>query len=362
MKRTPLYEAHVALRARMAAFGGWDMPIQYEGILAEHEHTRRRASVFDTCHMGEFDLKGPTAQADLERLVTQSVAGIRQGQCRYGYLLRDDGGVLDDLTCYRRGEDHFWLVVNAGTLEEDAEWIRSHLSPGTVFSDLSDATAKLDVQGPASREAMESVFSQRLPDLKYFSFTDLVLAGTPCTLSRSGYTGEWGYEIYLPAAEARRFWQLLLRGGIVKPAGLGARDTLRLEVGYPLYGHELSADRTPVAASRGHYVETKKDFIGKPAVMRDIEKGVPRLLTGLRLETRRAARAHDRVMQGDRVVGDVTSGSVAPSLGVAVAMAYVDRELCVSGRRIEIDVRGTRLPATVEDLPFYKDGTARKAK
>lgn len=360
MKKTPLHDAHVALGARMGPFGGWDMPIQYEGILAEHEQTRRRASIFDTCHMGEFELKGPTAGADLERLLTQSVAGIRQGQCRYGYLLRDDGGVLDDLTCYRRGEEHFWLVVNAGTLQQDADWIRGRLSAKTVFRDLSDPTAKLDIQGPQSREAMEAVLGVRLPDLKYFCFTDVVLAGTPCTLSRSGYTGEWGYELYLPAAEARRFWQLLLNGGLVKPAGLGARDTLRLEVGYPLYGHELSLDRTPVAASRGQFVDTKKDFVGKPAVLRDLEQGVPRFLAGLRLDTKRAARAHDQVMLDGKVVGEVTSGSVAPSLGVAVAMAYVDRELCVPGRRLDIDVHGKLLPGAVAELPFYKDGTARR--
>jgi aminomethyltransferase len=359
--KTPLYETHARLKARIAPFGGWDMPIQYEGILAEHEATRTRCTVFDTCHMGEFDLRGPTAEADLERLLTMNVATIRQGQCRYGYLLRDDGGVLDDLTCYRRAPDHFLLVVNAGTLAGDANWIRSHLSAGTQFIDLSPSTAKLDVQGPASREVMEKAFGAPLPDLKYFWFADVTLKGVRCTVSRTGYTGEWGYEIYFPADKAQPFWDLLTANG-AKPAGLGCRDTLRLEVGYPLYGHELTTERTPVAATRGQFMDTKKDFIGRAAVLRDLEKGTPRYLVGLKLDSRRAARAHDKLTLGDKEVGEITSGSLAPSLGVAVAMAYLDAELCKPGQLVQVPVAGGKsLPATVVELPFYRNGTARAA-
>lgn len=360
MKTTPLYDAHIALGARMGPFGGWDMPIQYQGILAEHAHTRGRTALFDICHMGEFELRGPTAEADLERLLTQRIATIQQGQCRYGYLLREDGGVLDDLTCYRRGRDWFWLVVNAGTCEQDANWIGSHLSAKTVFTDLSPKIAKLDIQGPSSRQDMEKALGTRLPDLKYFWSTEVTLAGTSCLLSRTGYTGEWGYELYFPWDEAPRFWDLFLANPGIRPAGLGARDTLRLEVGYPLYGHELSLDRTPVAASRGQFIDMTKDFTGKPAVARDLEQGVPRHLVGLRLETKRAARAGDKVMLNGQAVGEVTSGSVAPSLGFAVAMAYVDKALGEPGRRLEIEVHGKLLPAAVVELPFYKNGTARR--
>ena len=187
-----------------------------------------------------------------------------------------------------------------------------------------------------------------------------MLDGTACLLSRSGYTGEWGYELYCPAAEVERFWNLFLEKSAIKPGGLGARDTLRLEVGYPLYGHELSIARTPIAASHGQFMELKKDFIGKPAVNRDLENGVPQFLVGLQLDSKRAARAQDKVMSGDKVVGEITSGSIAPSLGVAVAMAYVDKALTQPGQRLEIDVHGKRLPATVVDLPFYKSGTARR--
>lgn len=360
MKQTPLHDAHVALGARMGPFGGWDMPIQYAGILAEHAHTRARTSVFDICHMGEFELRGPTAEADLERLLTQRVSTIGPGQCRYGYLLRDDGGVLDDLTCYRRGKDWFWLVVNAGTCEQDAAWIRPRLSPKTVFADLSPAIAKLDVQGPASRGDMEKALGAELPDLKYFWSAEVTLAGTPCLLSRTGYTGEWGYELYLPWNEAPRFWNLLLANPDIKPAGLGARDTLRLEVGYPLYGHELSLDRTPVAASHGQFIDITKDFVGQAAVVGDLERGVPRHLVGLRLDTKRAARAGDKVLAAGQEAGTVTSGSVAPSLGFAVAMAYVDCALARPGQALEIEVHGKPLPAVVVELPFFRGGTARR--
>ena len=359
--KTPLFDIHVALKARMAPFGGWDMPIQYEGILAEHEQTRKRSAIFDICHMGEFELKGPTAEKDLERLLTQNVATIKQGQARYGYLLQDDGGVIDDLTCYRLGPEHFFLVVNAGTRQGDADWIRARLSPTTRFEDISDATGKLDIQGPTSREDIEKIAGTKLPDLKYFFSTECELLGTKCLLSRTGYTGEWGYEIYYPISETVRLWETFTRGGLIKPAGLGARDTLRLEVAYPLYGHELGTDRTPVAAARGMFMDLNKDFVGKPACARDVANGCARYMAGLKLDSKRAARAHDKVVQGGREVGEVTSGSLAPSLGIAVALVYLDAALCVPGTAVEIAVAGGKtLPATVVELPFYKEGTARK--
>ncbi len=344
----------------MAPFGGWDMPIQYQGILAEHHATRTAATVFDTSHMGEFELRGPTALADLERLLTLDVGGIAIGQCRYGYLLRDDGGVLDDLTCYRRAADHFWLIVNAGTREADAAWIRPRLSPQTAFEDLTLHTGKLDVQGPTSRAALERAFGQTLPDLKYFRFAELRLGDLPCTISRTGYTGEWGYELYFPRAECARVWERLLAAG-VQPAGLGARDTLRLEAGYPLYGHELDTTRTPIAASRGQFVDLRKDFVGKPAVENDLAAGCEQYLVGLQLDSKRAARAGDLIQQDGQTLGVITSGSIAPSLGVAIAFAYVAAAMCAPGAALEIATRGATLNGRVVTLPFYKMGTARKA-
>ncbi len=356
--KTPLFDRHVALGARIVPFAGWDMPVQYQGILPEHEATRKACAVFDICHMGEFELSGPTARADLERLLTMSVGTLRDGQCRYGYLLNESGGVLDDLTCYRRADDRYMLVVNAGTLPGDREWIRNRLSATTVFRDLSDDTGKLDVQGPASRAAMEKAFGLRLPDLGYFRFADLALDGIPCTLSRTGYTGEWGYEVYCPAEATGRLWDRLLAAG-VPPAGLGARDTLRLEMGYPLYGHELNDRMTPVPCARGAFIAWDKEFVGKAACERDRARGVPRVLVGLRLESKRAARSDDPVQADGREAGRVTSGSLAPSLGVAVALAYVDTPLAELGRKLAIAVHGRPLPATVCEVPFYRHGTAR---
>lgn len=358
--RTPLYENHVSLGARMAPFAGWDMPIQYAGIVAEHLHTRREASLFDTCHMGEFEIGGPTAESDLERLLTQRIATIKDHQCRYGFLLNEDGGVLDDLTCYRLAPDRFLLVVNAGTLDSDAAWIKAHLSHTTSFTDRSSDTAKLDVQGPTARASLESAFGLSVPNLKFFYATEWDMDGVPCLMSRTGYTGEWGYELYFDAAQAGAIWERLLAPGVIQPAGLGARDTLRLEVGYPLYGHELGPDRTPVAVTNGLFMDVEKAFIGREAVLRDLEQGVAQKLVGLSLDSKRAARTGDPVCLADEVVGSITSGSMAPSLGAAVALAYVRSDLAEPGQTLEAETRGRRLSARVTELPFYKDGTARK--
>ncbi|MCB1069269.1 MAG: glycine cleavage system aminomethyltransferase GcvT [Verrucomicrobia bacterium] len=361
VQRTPLYEEHVRLGAKMAPFGGWEMPIQYRGILPEHEATRTASTMFDICHMGELEVKGPTATADLERLLTLSVSTLKPGQCRYGYLLRDDGGVLDDLTCYKFDDEHYWLVVNAATAGRDADWIRVHLSEETEFEDISSRIAKLDIQGPTSRQGIEKAIGAALPDLPYFYSEPIRVMGIDCLLSRTGYTGEWGYELYFPAAEAVSFWRLFLESGI-QPAGLGARDTLRLEVGYPLYGHELRETQSPVAAARGNFIARDKAFIGKATVLRELSDGVPRYLAAIALDGKRAARDGDRLFTDAGEVGVVTSGSLAPSLGHAIALAYLDAGLCEPGTRLEVDLRGKRLPCVVVTLPFYKQGTARNKK
>jgi aminomethyltransferase len=360
LKITPLHEEHLALGARMAEFGGWDMPIQYEGILAEHEHTRTKAGLFDICHMGEFELTGPTAAADLENLLTMKISTLSVGQCRYGFLLDEQGGVIDDLTCYCLDDERYMLVVNAATLDGDSEWIQQHLSPETVFTDLSASTAKLDVQGPTARAELETVFGCTLPDLGYFKADVFHALETEMILSRTGYTGEWGYELYFPASEAVRIWRALLANENIKPVGLGARDTLRLEMGYSLYGHELSRDKTPAGVSRGMFIKKEGDFIGREAVMRDLENPTE-LLVALAFENKRAARAGDKVFQAleKSEIGVVTSGSLSPSLGKAVALALVKAECAEPGAVLEIEIRGKCFPATVVDLPFYKEGTAR---
>jgi aminomethyltransferase len=358
LKTTPLHQEHLSLGARMAEFGGWDMPIQYEGILAEHHHTRSCTGLFDICHMGEFELTGPTAAVDLERLLTMNISALAVGRCRYGFMLNEAGGVIDDLTCCRLGDDRYMLVVNAATLAGDAEWIRRHLSAETVFTDRSDELAKLDVQGPTARADLEKTAGETLPDVGYFRAQEIRLLDTDMLLSRTGYTGEFGYELYFPKAEAVRIWRALLENENIKPVGLGARDTLRLEMGYSLYGHELSADRTPVAVSRGMFIRKEGGYIGEDAVRRDLDRP-KELLAALKFESRRAARAGDKVFCNGTEVGEVTSGSVSPSLGKAVALALVRPEAAEMGAQPEVEIRTKRVAATVTKLPFYTKGTAR---
>jgi aminomethyltransferase len=358
LKTTPLHEEHVALGARMAEFGGWDMPIQYEGILAEHEHTRTKTGLFDICHMGEFELTGPTAVADIERLLTMKASTLAIGQCRYGFLLNEQGGVIDDLTCYRLGEECYMLVVNAATLDGDSAWIQKHLSSDTRFVDLSDGIAKLDVQGPTSRTELEKVFGKKLPDLGYFKAEPFQCLETEMLVSRTGYTGDWGYELYFPAKDAVRIWRALLANENIKPVGLGARDTLRLEMGYSLYGHELSLDRTPAATGRGLFIRKEGGFIGEAAVQRDLANP-QEFLVALEFDSKRAARSHDKVVFQGLEIGQVTSGSVSPSLGKAVALAFVKAGHATIGTVLDVEIRGKLFPAKVVELPFYKNGTAR---
>jgi aminomethyltransferase len=342
----------------MGAFGGWDMPIQYAGILQEHHHTRASVSIFDICHMGEFELSGPTATQDLEMLLSCKVASMEIGQVRYGFMLNRKGDTIDDLTCYRLEPNRYMLVVNAGTAAKDADWIRANLSEPTVFSDLSAALGKIDVQGPEARAALEDVFGCALPDLGYFRFKEFDAGEAACILSRTGYTGEFGYELYVPVDAVVPLWNRFLLHEKIEPAGLGARDTLRLEMGYSLYGHELSEERTPVGTARGLFMDLSKTFIGKDAVLAELEHPSA-YLVGLKFDSKRAAREHDHVFYDGRLVGEVTSGSVAPSLGVAVAMAFVRPEVSAVGTRLQVAIRGKHFSAEVVKLPFYVDGTAR---
>ncbi len=357
--KTPLHAEHLARHARMAPFAGWDMPIQYTSIVTEHQQTRQQATVFDISHMGEFDISGPTAEQDLDRLLTQRIATLANGQCRYGYLLNEAGGVIDDLTCYRRADDRFYLVVNAANRAAAADWIKAHCQSRTIFADVSDQTAKIDIQGPAARALMEEALGCALPDLNYFRAKDWTYDGVSSWLSRTGYTGEWGYEWYLPTEAAVTCWQRLLAPGALQPAGLGARDTLRLEMGYPLHGHELQPDRSPVAVAGSAFMHLDKPFIGRDQVQRVLDQGPDQQLLGLRLESRRAARAGDTVWREGTQIGTVTSGSYAPSVGVAIALAYIDTAHAQPNSACTIEVRGQHLPATLTKPPFYKEGTAR---
>lgn len=351
--KTPLHAWHKAQGARMVPFAGWEMPVQYSGILDEHKHTRTQASIFDISHMGEFLLAGPGATQALDHLLTHNLSTLGTGKCRYGFLLNPQGNVLDDLIIYRLGTEKYMLVVNAACLDSDFSWISAHLPPELTLINQSQDIAKIDLQGPLSLAALSRVLPDDWTSLGYFSFREVMFEGSNLIVSRTGYTGELGYELYLPWETAESLWTRLLHDQSVLPAGLGARDTLRLEAGLLLYGQDLDAKHTPVEAGYAAMLTKETDFIGKDALDTIHER-----LIGLRLEGRRSARHGDEVWLGEVQVGHVTSGSFAPSLGYCVALAYVRPE---TAEQPTWTIKGpkTTLSATRADLPFYTAGTAR---
>jgi aminomethyltransferase len=359
LKRTPLHRKHLELGAKMVPFGGWDMPVQYDkGILAEHAHTREKVSLFDISHMGEFRVKGPDAGGKLDRIFPRLVSNMKLNACRYNFLLTPNGTVVDDLVVYRLGDDEYYIVVNASTKDGDARVISENLPDDIDFSDESETTVKLDLQGPASADTLAGL-GVDVADLRYFQSKNAEIASIPCLLSRTGYTGELGYEIYVSSEHGGKMWDVLLEREDVLPAGLGARDTLRLEMGYALYGHELDLETTPVEAGYGGMLQLSddRDFIGRDALanLPPEKRLVPLLLKG-----RRAAREGSKVELNGKEIGVVTSGVFSPSLKNAIALAYVSSSTELRGNDVvEINASGKLLEAVVTELPFYKNGTAR---
>lgn len=355
LRKTPLHAWHVEHGARMAPFAGFDMPVQYAGIIKEHEQTRNRASIFDICHMGEFMVRGPGARDALSRVLTHNLATLAPGKCRYGFMLNERGGVIDDLIAYCVSESEYMLVVNGACEDKDFEWVKSHLPGGVLIENVSDATAKIDVQGPLAIDKLEAALEGSWRHLKYFNFQHADFLGERIIVSRTGYTGELGYEIYLPAHKALEVWERFAALDDVEPAGLGARDTLRLEMGYPLYGHDLDEDHTPVEAGYDWMLSSESDYVGKDAL------GDPReLLCPLAVDGRRSPRHEDPVHIPDGPeAGRVTSGSFSPSLGHAIALAWIEKQ---AAERKLFSIKGARamLEARRVRLPFYDGGTARK--
>lgn len=329
--RTPLYTEHLFLKARMAAFGGWDMPIQYEGILAEHQQTRQGVTLFDISHMGEFFIHGDCESSGLERIFTMRLGDMPLKTSRYGMMCNERGGVIDDCIMFRM-DDHTWyLVVNGSTIAKDAAHIQTHLSPVGRFTDVSFQTGKLDLQGPLAREVLKT-FIPEIGGLEYFAFDYFTLLGEKALVSRTGYTGELGYEIFFPWGKTVDLWRALLSDARVTPAGLGARDILRLEKGYSLYGHELGEDRTPLESGLGRFIDWNKDFIGKSVLCRQLEDGVTRTVIGIISDNRRAPREGQAVLTQDRQpIGQITSGGFSPSLSRGIALALVDFDYAKPG-------------------------------
>ena len=364
IKNTPLVDAHKLAGARMVPFSGWNMPVQYsDGILAEHKHTREKVALFDICHMGEFRITGEGALEALDSIFARPVFNQRVGLCRYNFLLNKDGKVMDDLIVYRLAENDFYIVVNAGTRPTDAEMIQSQLPEGIVFEDVSDLTAKLDLQGPLAADILvkSGLGIADLPN--YFNWTEVVINDIPVLLSRTGYTGELGFELYFDVEKAVDMWNYLLSFEDVKPVGLGARDTLRLECGYALYGHELTEDYTPLDAGYGPMLKLgdfpEREFTGKAA----LEAAPPaNKLVAITLEGRRAARAGAEILDANgEKIGIITSGAFAPSLGAAVAMGYIAAgQNLVVGDDVQLSAGRATITGKIAELPFYKDGSVRK--
>ncbi len=352
--KTPLYEAHLALGAKMAPFGGWIMPIQYQGILAEHAHTRQSVSVFDICHMGEFMLQADPVESGFARLVTQDITGMPLGACRYGFLLNEKAGILDDLIVYRIAQESWMIVVNAATTETDFTHFKDNLSPRCVFENVSAKMAKLDVQGPLSAEVLTQIFGPKIKELNYYTFSEFkVFDQKSCIVSRTGYTGELGYEVYIANDYVGRLWDLLLSDPRVRPAGLGCRDTLRLEMSYPLYGHDLDDQHSPLEAGMLKFVDFSKDFIGRDALNAEQKKNSGRHLICFQADSRRSPRNGFSIMDKGRKIGTVTSGSFSPSLGVGIGMGYVRGDYTL-GAKLTLKQEALEIPVQLVKRPFLQ--------
>jgi len=363
LKKTPLNIAHRQLGGRMVDFGGWDMPVQYPaGTIEEHLRTRTHAGLFDVSHMGEIDVRGRDAIAFVNRITSNDVTKLIDGQAQYTALTTPEGTVIDDLLVYRLSEDHLFLVVNAGTTEKDWEWIKSHHAGESVeLRNVSAEYCQLALQGPEALSILQKLTAEPLSEIKYYHFTTGQVDNVDGIISRTGYTGEDGFEFYAAAAEGERLWNKILEAGNlgsddgILPAGLGARNTLRLEAGMALYGHELTETTTLLEANLGWICKLDKgDFIGRETLARQKETGLKRKLVGFEVTERGIARDDYDVVINDQRVGKVTSGSPAPYLKKNIGFAYLPIEFTKVGQEIQIDVRGRLIGAQVIKTPFYK--------
>lgn len=354
LKRTPLYSCHGKAGARMVPFSGWQMPVQYQtGIIAEHLHTREKAGLFDICHMGEFYVRGENACEQLEHVVTRKLTGMEVGQCRYGMMLNEAGGVIDDLIVFRTGEVEYMLVVNAGTREKDFNWIKKHID--CELTDASDSISKIDIQGPLSVDVTASIFGEGIRGLKRFRFASFQYEDFEVLVSRTGYTGEEGFELFYPAEKAEVLWNRFLANEQVIPVGLGARDTLRLEKCYSLYGHELDEEHTPVEADLLRFVRMDKEFIGREAVQQQMEAGTEYKLVPFVSEGRRSPRAGFSIQIDGKNAGTATSGVFSPSMKQSIGMGYIRCEYAEEGREIVLtDGKRSNVKARIAGVPILK--------
>ncbi len=362
MKTTPFHDLHRSLSAKLVEFAGYEMPIQYEGIMAEHLAVRKAAGVFDVSHMGEFWVEGPQAQAFVEYATTNDVASLEPGQVQYSVMCYDHGGIVDDLLVYRV-EDRFLLVVNASNIEKDWEHLSGLAGEFDVsMRNASDQTALLAVQGPLSREIIQELTPEDLNTIPFYHFREGRVAGRSLIISRTGYTGELGFELYHDPTDAEHLWRELFRIGAergLKPVGLGARDTLRMEMKFCLYGNDIDATTNPLEARLGWVVNLNgPDFHGRDALLKAKQAGLGRFLVAIRMLERGLPRHGYSIHAGAEQIGTVTSGGQSPSLGAGIAMGYVKKPHQSVGTQVEIDIRGRHLQAEVVRPPFLEKKTA----
>lgn len=359
MKKTSLYEKHLECKGRMTEFGGWELPVQYSGILEEHRSVRDAAGIFDVSHMGEITVTGRGARAFLQKVLTNDLSRAKAGRCVYSPMCYPDGGTVDDLLVYVRSEESFLLVVNAANTDKDFNWLQKNRTEGAELENVSAGYAQLAVQGPASQNILQRLTNTPLDEIGYYRFQENVaFGGSAVILSRTGYTGSDGFELYFPSGEACGLWDKILEAGKkdgLIPAGLGARDTLRLEAALPLYGHELSDTISPLEAGLGRFVRlNKEDFIGREALLTQNEKGIPRALCGFRITGRGIARAGYEVHAQGKTIGAITSGGFSPTLDCSIALALTDRAIELkTGDTVTVAVRGKEIEAEIVPTPFY---------
>jgi aminomethyltransferase len=356
-RKTPIYEAHRALGARMVDFAGWDMPVQYASVIAEHEAVRNSAGLFDVSHMGEVEFRGAGALASANALITNDLARIADGQAVYAGLLNEAGGFVDDVVAYRFSPERIFICVNASNRAKDFEWMRAHAG-GVKPVDRGDDWAQLAIQGPKGPAIVQRLTPLRLDSIKTYHFAEGTVAGVPCIVSRTGYTGEDGFELYCSPERALALWNALLDAGSVdglKPAGLGARDSLRTEMKYALYGNDIDDEHTPLEAGLGWIVKWDKgDFTGRAGLERQKQAGVPRKLVGFEMREPGIPRHGYPLLSGGTRVGAVTSGTMGPSVKKAIGMGYVPTELAREGTSLEVEIRGRPVRAEVVKTPFWR--------
>jgi aminomethyltransferase len=355
LKQTALFDEHLKLGAKMVSFGGWNMPVFYSSILDEHQAVRNSVGVFDISHMGEFEVSGPLASSWLNGLLTNNIEKLAIGEGQYTFLLNKAGGVIDDLIVYRRADASFFMVVNAAKVEENFRWMQRRIASDVSLVNRSAQYAALAVQGPKSAELMGH-FGE-LPSRNHLF--ELKFEEMPLLVARTGYTGEDGFEIFYPVTASARVWNAVLDLGkslAIRPCGLGARDTLRMEVCYPLNGSDLSTDRTPLEAGLGFFVDMEKpDFVGREALLLQKQQGLKQRLVPIKTSGKTPPpRAHYGVFVEGRQIGELTSGTQSPSLNTGIGLAYLDMPYTKPGQTVEFDVRGRKFPATVEKKPLYK--------